>query len=74
MIAHLSGKGKYHGLVGSLLVEREDGQQFRLGSGLTDQQRRNPPLIGSLVTYKYYGLTGNGLPRFASFVRVREEH
>jgi hypothetical protein len=25
------------------------------------------------VTYKYHGLTARGVPRFASFLRVREE-
>ncbi|MGW8127572.1 MAG: hypothetical protein ACWGG5_04200 [Stenotrophomonas sp.] len=33
----------------------------------------SPPAIGSLVTYRYNGLTRNGLPRFARFLRVREE-
>jgi len=72
VVAHLPGKGKYAGLVGSLLVEREDGARFRLGSGLSDAERAAPPAIGSLVTYRYNGLTPNGLPRFARFIRVRE--
>jgi len=71
VIGHLSGKGKYKGMLGSLLVESEDKKRFRLGTGFTDQQRRNPPPIGTLVTYKYYGKTKNGLPRFASFMRIR---
>ncbi len=72
VVAHLPGRGKYAGLVGSLLVEREDGTRFRLGSGLSDAERAAPPAVGSLVTYRYSGLTPNGLPRFARFVRVRE--
>lgn len=72
VVAHLPGKGKYAGMVGSLLVEREDGARFRLGSGLSDADRARPPAIGSLVTYRYNGLTPNGLPRFARFLRVRE--
>ena len=71
VIAHLPGKGKYKGMVGALLVETDDNIRFRLGTGFTDQQRRDPPPIGSLVTYKYYGKTVNGLPRFASFLRIR---
>jgi len=71
VIGHLPGKGKYSGMLGSLLVEIEDKKRFRLGTGFTDQQRRNPPPIGALVTYKYYGKTKNGLPRFASFIRIR---
>ena len=71
VIAHLPGKGKYTGMMGALLVETEDNKRFRLGTGFTDRQRRKPPPIGSLVTYKYYGKTAKGLPRFASFLRVR---
>ncbi len=71
VIAHLPGKGKYTGMLGALLVETKDNVRFRLGTGFTDQQRKNPPPVGSFVTYKYYGKTVNGLPRFASFLRVR---
>ena len=71
VIGYTEGKGKYQGLLGALIVETEDGRRFKLGSGLSDQQRANPPAIGSTVTYKYYGFTQNGLPRFASFLRVR---
>ncbi len=74
VIAHLPGKGKYVGMLGSLLVEIESGKRFRLGTGFSDKQRRTPPPIGTLVTYKYYGKTKNGLPRFASFIRIRNEN
>lgn len=73
VIAHLPGKGKYAGMLGALLVETAEGVRFRLGMGFKDEQRRNPPPIGSLVTYRYRGLTSNGKPRFASFMRVRED-
>ena len=72
VVAHLPGRGKYAGLVGALLVEREDGARFRLGSGLSDAERAAPPGIGSLVTYRYNGLTVNGLPRFPRYLRLRE--
>ena len=71
VIAHLPGKGKYEGMVGSLLVERADGVRFRLGSGLSDAQRAEPPPIGAWVTYRHDGFTSKGLPRFARFLRVR---
>ena len=35
--------------------------------------RQSPPAIGSWVTYKYYGLTRRGIPRFASFLHGRPE-
>ncbi len=74
VIAHLPGKGKYTGMLGALLVETKNNKRFRLGTGFTDQQRREPPPIGSLVTYKHYGKTAKGLPRFASFLRTRSLH
>lgn len=46
---------------------------IRLGSGLSDQLRQNPPKIGQLVTFRYSGVTAKGLPRFTRFVRVRPE-
>lgn len=73
VVAHLPGKGKYTGMMGSLLVEMPDGRRFRLGTGFSDETRRSPPPIGATVTYKYHGKTGRGIPRFASFLRVRRE-
>ncbi|MEH6578647.1 MAG: DNA ligase [Amphritea sp.] len=70
VIAQLPGKGKFTGMLGALLVETPEGIRFKLGSGFTDKQRENPPEIGSFVTYKYTGKTTNGVPRFASFMRV----
>jgi DNA ligase-1 len=67
-----SGKGKFQGLMGSLTLKLEDGVIFRLGGGFNLQDRKNPPKIGSLVTFKYYGVTKNSKPKFASFMRVRE--
>ena len=73
VIAHLPGKGKFKGMLGALLVETNEKIRFRLGTGFTDQERREPPPIDSLVTYKYYGETANGVPRFASYLRIRKE-
>lgn len=72
VVAHLPGKGRLRGLVGSLEVEAPDGRRFRIGSGLTDADRRNPPPVGAEVTYRYRELTPKGLPRFPRFVRVRD--
>ena len=57
-------------MVGALEVRTPEGRQFLIGSGLSDALRRDPPPIGSVVTYRYRDLTGTGLPRFASFLRV----
>lgn len=72
VMAHEPGQGKYAGLVGALLVRNADGRVFRIGSGLTDAQRRDPPPLGSTVSYRWRGLTRTGLPRFATLWRVRE--
>ena len=72
VIAHLPGKGRNLGRLGALLVEMPDGRQFKIGSGFSDQERENPPPVGALVTYKFYGLSRRGIPRFASFLRIRQ--
>jgi DNA ligase-1 len=73
VIAHLPGKGRQAGRLGALRVEMPDGKRFSIGTGFTDAQRGNPPPIGSLVTYRYRELTGNGIPRFPRYLRVRHE-
>ncbi len=73
VIGYRPGKGKYQGMVGALVVKMPDGKTFAIGSGLTDALRQNPPPIGALVTYRYNGFTKKGLPRFARFMRVRED-
>jgi len=72
VVEHVPGKGRHAGRLGALLVETADGKRFKLGTGLTDAERENPPAIGSWVTYRYNGTTTTGLPRFARFMRVRE--
>lgn len=74
VIAYAPGKGKYQGMVGALIVEDEGGRRFRLGSGLSDADRAEPPPIGSWVTYRYNGLTSGGLPRFARYLRIRPDY
>ena len=73
VVRHLPGKGKYEGMLGALEIRLADGKLLRLGSGFSDEQRKNPPQPGAVVTYRYRDLTANGLPRFATFLRVREE-
>ena len=73
VVDYTTGKGKYQGQVGALVVETEAGRRFKLGSGLSDAERTDPPPLGSTVTYKFYGITSTGLPRFASFLRIRND-
>lgn len=72
VVAYQPGKGRLGGLMGALVLEMANGQRFALGTGFTDDQREAPPQLGSMVTYRYRDRTATGLPRFASFLRVRE--
>jgi DNA ligase 1 len=72
VVGHQPGKGRLVGMTGALLVQMTSGQRFALGAGLSDALRRDPPPVGAWVTYRYRERTPSGLPRFASFVRVRE--
>jgi DNA ligase 1 len=69
--AHIPGKGKYLGMLGALQIKTEDGLSVKIGSGFSDEQRKNPPAIGSTITYSYRDKTPSGKPRFASFLRER---
>ena len=73
VVAHVPGKGRLQGKLGALQVEMPGGQRFALGTGLSEADRMAPPPVGSLVTYRYRGLTPSGVPRFASFVRQRAD-
>ena len=74
VVGYLPGKGKYLGKMGALRVRSPEGREFALGTGFTDDQRKNPPQIGAMVTYRYRDVTKNGLPRFASFLRIHNEY
>jgi len=73
VVAHLPGKGRNAGRMGALLVALPDrNMEFKIGTGFSDAVRENPPPIGSLVTFKYYGFYASGIPRFPCFLRIRE--
>ena len=73
VIQHIKGKRKFKNKHGSLLVATAKGIRLKIGTDFSDAQRNNPPHIGAIITYKYFGLTKNGIPRFASFIRMRED-
>jgi len=56
VVAHLPGEGRNQARLGALLVERPDGVQFK---------------IGSVITYKFYGIYQSGLPKFPVYLRPR---
>ena len=86
VIAVNKGSGKYANFAGSLTCkalgskddkekagEPKEGTIFKIGSGLSDKNRQDPPKIGSIITYKFQNLTSNGKPRFPIFLRIRED-
>lgn len=72
VVASVPGNGKNAGQLGALLVEMPGGQRFKLGTGFSDAQRRDPPAPGTWVVYRFRDQNPSGIPRFASFLRVRE--
>jgi DNA ligase-1 len=71
VIGYAGGQGRLAGRLGALKVRMSDGREFLLGTGLRDEHRDRPPPIGTVVTFTYQGTTAQGIPRFASFLRVR---
>ena len=70
--AHIPGKGKFAGMLGALQIKTEDGHSVKIGTGFSDEQRKNPPPVGSTITYSYRDITPSGKPRFAAFLRMRQ--
>ncbi len=71
VVGHKAGQGRHAGRLGALRVRTQDGREFLLGTGFSDEQRERPPAVGTVVTFTYQGTTAQGVPRFASFLRVR---
>ncbi|KAB5590871.1 ATP-dependent DNA ligase [Ceratobasidium theobromae] len=75
VVGYEPGKGKHKGVTGALKCvmasgKASGGPKFSVGSGLSDKQRRTPPKIGSIVTYRFQELTRDGVPRFPTFVGI----
>lgn len=73
VLARVPGRGKNAGQLGALWVETPQGLRFKLGTGFSDAQRRDPPTPGTWVVYRFRDLNPSGIPRFASFLRVRAD-
>ena len=71
VLGTVPGRGRHAGRMGALRVQTRDGRQFLLGTGFSDAERAAPPAPGSVVTYRHRGHTEAGVPRFASYLRVR---
>ena len=64
------GTGRLEKLMGALVVKNKDGKTFKVGSGFTDKERAKPPKKGTVITYRYFELTKDGIPRFPTYMRV----
>ncbi len=69
---HVPGRGKYGGQIGALRVRLDNGTEFLIGTGFSGAERASPPPAGVYLTSSYRGTTAAGVPRFASFLHVRE--
>lgn len=74
VLGYTEGKGQFEGMMGALKVRLADGREMKIGTGFSHQERRSPPPVGSVITYRYNGRTVTGLPRFARFMRIREDY
>lgn len=66
---HQAGEGRCSGMCGAILVREKDGTEFKIGSGFDDAQRKHPPKVGAVVTFKFQGRSKAGVPRFPIFMR-----
>ncbi len=73
VIGHQPGAGRHKGRLGALACELADGTRFSVGTGLSDDERRDPPAIGAVITFRYQELSDDGVPRFPSYVGVRDD-
>ncbi len=73
VLEHQPGAGRHKGRLGALLVELPNGQRFSVGTGFSDAERESPPPVGSVITFRYQELTDGGVPRFPSYLGVRDD-
>jgi len=67
------GKGRCWNMMGKLHCLLPNGVEFKVGTGFSDKDRKNPPHKGSIITFKYQELTHKGVPRLPVFLRRRED-
>lgn len=65
-----AGKGRHKGRTGALWVTWNK-KRFKVGTGLSDKERENPPKIGSVISFKYQELSTDGIPRFPVYMGQR---
>jgi DNA ligase-1 len=73
VLKHVEGEGKFKGMLGAVECVMRDGTKVKVGTGFSDDERRKPPKVGSIITFRYQERIGGKVPRFPSFVGVRTD-
>jgi DNA ligase-1 len=73
VVGHKAGAGRHKGRLGALQVELPNGTRVDVGTGFSDAERENPPPIGSIITFRYQELSEAGVPRFPSYIGIRDD-
>jgi ATP-dependent DNA ligase len=73
VLKHENGTGRLQHMMGKIHCELPNGIKFKIGTGFSDAQRKNPPKVGAVVTFKYQEISNSGVPRFPVFLRIRED-
>ncbi len=60
-------------LMKNITLQLKNDVVFNLGGGFSKKERINPPKIGDIITFKYYGFYKTGKPKFASFLHIRKD-
>jgi DNA ligase-1 len=72
----VEGAGKLLGMLGALNCRTKAGVEFQIGSGFSEEDRRQiwgMKNLPRLVNYKFQELTLDGVPRFPVFRGFRHE-
>ena len=87
IIDYKEGKGKYKGMLGGFIckplinkdtyhiIDKDENHEFAI-SGMDDEVRENykeSHPIGTIISYEHSGKTKVGKPRFARYVRSRDD-
>lgn len=87
VIGYKPGKGKYKEFLGAFeckqlvnhdtysSVDENKSHIFSI-SGMDDEVRKNYKVthpVGTIISYEHSGITGKGVPRFARYLRVRDD-
>lgn len=52
-------------------TNKQTGISFKVGTGLSDEQRQNPPAVGSVINVRYTEILKSGKPRFPVYNGIR---